>query len=162
MRVNGVLAPAFCAAVLLLCIVLQLALTTDVEFPEAGRSEGRARGDLPLIAGQFVPTIIQERPIFSPSRTAVEANEQAIALPLQGAAIAGMVSIKGRTYAVLQRPDGRTSRLTVGMRYAGWRLRSLSSTGAVFDKGAQRLPVAFGAATAQQTPQTAENEEEQQ
>jgi hypothetical protein len=162
MRVNGALAPAFCVAMLLLCILLQLALTTDVEFPEVGRSEGRARAELPLIAGQFVPTIIRERPIFSPRRTAVKANEQAVALPLEGAAIAGTVSIKGRTYAVLQRPDGRTSRLTVGMRYAGWRLRSMSSTGAVFDKGEQRLPVTFGAASAQQTPQTAENEEEQQ
>jgi hypothetical protein len=161
-RANGALVPALCAAVLLLCVALQLALTSDVEIPEAGRAGARARPQVPLIAGQFVPPIIQERPIFSPSRTLAIASDQTVALPLGGAAVAGTVSIKGRTYAVIQRPDGTITRLAVGQRYGGWRLRSLSPTGALFDKGAQKLPMSFGAAMAQPTTQTAENEEEQQ
>lgn len=141
--------------------VLQLALTGDVEIPDESWSGGRPRAEMPRIVGQFVPPILLERPVFSPGRTATGAADQAIQAPLGGAVVAGTVSVKGRSYAVVQRPDGVVVRLAVGARYAGWRLRSLSSTGAVFDQGAQRLSLTFGVAPAQTVTETAENEEEQ-
>jgi hypothetical protein len=89
-------------------------------------------------------------------------SDQAIQAPLGGAVLAGTVSIKGRSYAVVQRPDGGISRLAVGARYAGWRLQSLSSTGGVFAQGKQRISMTFGMAPAPAATQTEENEEEQQ
>lgn len=160
-RANHALAPALCATALALGILLQLALTVDVEMSDESASGGRTRAEMPPITGQFAPPILLERPVFSPGRTAKNATDQAIHAPLGGATVAGTVSVKGRSHAVIQRPDGVIVRLAVGGRYAGWRLRSLSSTGAIFDQGGQRLSMTFGVAPAQTATQTAENEEEQ-
>lgn len=159
-RANHALVPALCVAALALGLVLQLALVGEVEMPDEGWSGGGARAKMPTIAGQFVPKILLTRSIFSPTRTANSDVGQAIEAPLGGAIVAGTVSIRGRSYAVVQRPDGVIVRLAVGGRYAGWRLRSLSSAGAIFDQGAQRLAITFGVAPAQTATQTADNEEE--
>ena len=158
---NRALVPALCASALALSFVLQLALTGAVEMPDESWSGGHPSAKMPSIAGQFVPPILLQRPVFSPGRTATSVADQAVQAPLGGAVVAGTVSVRGRSYAVVQRPDGVIRRLAVGGRYAGWRLRSLSSTGAVFDRGAQRLALVFGVAPAQTATQMAENEEEQ-
>lgn len=146
---------------LALGLVLQLAFVGETEMPDAGWTGGGARAGMPSITGQFAPKILSEQSIFSPARTANTGTDQAIQAPLGGATVAGTVSIRGRSYAVVQRPDGAIVRLAVGGRYEGWRLRSLSSAGAVFDKGAQRLPITFGVMPVQTAPQSTENEEEQ-
>lgn len=152
----------FCAAALVLALAMQLALTGKFEMQDASGSGGRPRTQMPLIAGQFVPSSLLTRPIFSPARTANIEADQAIVAPLGGAILAGTVSVKGRSYAVVQRPDGGITRLAVGARYAGWRLQSLSSTGGVFAQDKQRISMVFGIAPIAAATQTAENEEEQQ
>jgi hypothetical protein len=159
-RANRALIPAVCATALVAMLGLQLALTKGIELPEAGWSGGGVRSQLPNVAGQFVPPILKQQSIFSPSRTAQAGTGTAVALPLNGAIVAGMVSVRGRSYAVVQQPGGTIVRLPVGARYAGWRLRSLSTYGAVFEQGSTRLPLTFGALPAQPSAETTENEEQ--
>ena len=160
-RANRALFPAICAGGLALCLVLQLALTGGVEIPEDSPSGGQARAVLPSISGQPLPPILRANSIFSPGRTALDAVGEAASAPLGGAVVAGAVSIKGRSYAVIQRPDGRITRLGVGGFFEGWRLRALTAKAAHFDQGAQKLILNFGARSVQGPPQSAEYEEEQ-
>jgi hypothetical protein len=160
-RANRSLVPAICAVALTAMLALQLGLTRGVDLPETGWSGGGARSQLPEIAGQFVPPILKQQSIFSPTRTAQVAGVVAVVLPLNGAVVAGMISVRGRSYAVIQQPGGTIVRLPIGGRYAGWRLRNLSADGAVFDRGSKRLPLSFGAIPAQPVTETTENEEQQ-
>lgn len=145
----------------MLCLALQLALTADVEMPDDVVSSGQARAILPSISGQFLPPILLENSIFSPGRTANIATGDTAQAPLGGAILAGAVSIRGRSYAVLQSPDRRVVRLAIGATYQGWRLRALTPMGAIFEQGSQKLDVNFGAGAIQNPPQSAEYEEEQ-
>ena len=160
-RANRALFPAICAGGLALCLLLQLALTGGVEIPEVSPSGGQTRADFPSIGGQSLPPILREKSIFSPGRTATSAGAEAAQAPLGGAVVAGAVSIRGRSYAVIQRPDGSIVRLGVGGFFEGWRLRALTSNAALFDQGAQKLILNFGARSVQAPPQSAEYEEEQ-
>jgi hypothetical protein len=153
--------PALCAGGLVLCLALQLALTGGVEMPEEVESAGQARAALPSISGQFVPSILLENSIFSPGRTANGAAGDNAQAPLGGAVVAGAVSVRGRSYVIMQAPDGRVVRLAIGSVYKGWRLRALTGDGAVFDQGSQKLNLNFGAGAIQGPPQSAEYEEEQ-
>lgn len=121
----------------------------------------QARVVLPSISGQTLPPILLQNPIFSPARTANDAKSAAALNPLGGAVVAGAVSIRGRSYAVIQRPDGAIVRLGIGSVYAGWRLRSLSTSGALFEQGAQKMTLNFGIAPTPVSTSSAEYEEEQ-
>lgn len=160
-RANRALFPAICAGGLALCLALQLALTGGLEIPSDSLSGGLSRADLPAITGAPVPPILRENSIFSPGRTAMGTAAEAAQAPLGGAAVAGAVSIKRRSYAVIQRADGRVLRLPVGGVFEGWRLRALTENAALFDKGGQKLVLNFGARSLQSPPQPAEYEEEQ-
>jgi hypothetical protein len=160
MRDNRTLLPMLCSATLLLALVMQLVLTGNTELPDDISSGGRPRTEMPAITGQFVPPILLARPMFSPVRTANNDTDQVAQAPLGGAFVAGAVSINGKSYAVVQRPDGGIIRLAIGAGYAGWRLQSLSSTGAMFGQGKQRISMIFGVAPGPIATQTAENEEE--
>lgn len=121
----------------------------------------QARVVLPPISGQLLPPILLQNPMFSPARTATDAKGAAAQAPLGGAVVAGAVSIRGRSYAVIQRPDGAIMRLGIGSVYAGWRLRSLSTSGALFEQGAQKMTLNFGIAPTLVSTSSAEYEEEQ-
>jgi len=121
----------------------------------------QARVVLPPISGQLLPPILLQNPMFSPARTATDAKSASDKARLGGAVIAGAVSIRGRSYAVIQRPDGTIVRLGIGSVYAGWRLRSLSTSGALFEQGAQKMTLNFGTAPTLVSTSSAEYEEEQ-
>lgn len=162
-RANGALVPALCAAMLALLAALQFALTSDIELPEQGWSGGAARAEMPQIAGRSTPPILRTASIFSPTRTAQGEGTTGAALQLGGAAVAGTITVRGRSYAVVQRPDGQLIRLPVGGRLGGMQLIALLPEGAVFMAEGKRVQIAFGSAMLS-TPATpaADIEEEQE
>ncbi len=159
---NRAIVPAACAIVLAALSVLQLALKEDDVIPSSGLGGGGVRTNMPLLYGVAVPSILAERPIFSPARSAIVSGEGGVASPLNGAQVAGVISIRGQSYAIVQQPGGRIVRLKVGGRYAGWTLASLNSESAIFRQGATRLPVRFGAVPVQVNDGNEQAEEQQQ
>lgn len=157
-RANGALLPALCAGLLAGLAGLQFAMTANPELPEPGFAGGGARSVLPLIAGSAVPEVLARSSIFAPTRTLQAKSEGGAPSPLQGASVAGAVSVRGRSYAVIQRADGQIVRLPVGGRIAGQRLVSLSPDGAIFQSGATRSRIPYGTTVA---PAAAEPEAEE-
>lgn len=143
-RANGALLPAVCAGTLAVLAGLQFALTANPELPEPGWSGGGTRGAMPLIAGRAVPEALLRGSIFAPTRTLQAKGPDGAPSPLQGASVAGAVSIRGRGYAVIQRANGQVVRLPVGGRFAGMRLVALSPEGALFQSGGARSRIPYG------------------
>ncbi len=155
--------PAMASAVLVLITALQLLLTREIELPDAGWSRGNGSVTMPSLSGRFVPTALREQPIFDPRRTAQAKTASAVAdLPLGGAVVAGVVTIKGRSYAIIQPPQGSAVNLPVGSRFRGWQLRSISSDGAQFVKGGAPIRIALGGTPTLSQPESLGEEEEQQ
>ncbi len=142
-------------------IALQLLLTQEVALPDAGWSRGNRQAAMPQMAGGFVPTVLQERPVFDPSRTAQAKSDAAVDLPLGGAVVAGVVTVRGRSHVIVQPAQGSPVKLAVGGYFRGWRLRSISADGAQFVKGGTPLRVALGGTPAQPQPEEPSEEEGQ-
>lgn len=160
-RADGTLLPACCAACLAALGALQLGLTGAVEVPAAGWAGGGVRAGLTPIALAAADPVLRETTIFSPARTAGAAGDAA-GSPLGGTAIAGSVAVRGRSYAVVQRPDGSVARVGLGGIVAGYRLVALEPDAAILSNAGKRIRVAYGAAPVLQSPDApAEDIEEQ-
>lgn len=155
---NGARLPAFCAALLAALAGLQLWLTADVEIADTVPPSRSVRVALPAFAFSPAPTVLTGQSMFAPARTGAVGVDTG---PLDGASVAGMISVRGRAYAVIRTSDGGVVRLPVGGRYQGLRLRRLTPEAAIFDRGGSIITVNYGAASIPSTPAAAENEEPQ-
>lgn len=63
--------------------------------------------------------------------------------PLAGVQVAGMIQVGRASYAIVQRGP-RVTRVPLGGRIAGYRLRALGPGGAVLVRGGERRTVPFG------------------
>ena len=144
-RADRTVLPAALASLLALAFGLQLIWTSSEPDLPPVLAVGAARSNAapPKIVPTATSPIVLERPLFAPRQSVSVANG---ALPsiLGGAMVAGTVSIRGRTFAVIRRPNGTASNLSVGGSVAGWRLVSLGQQAAVFVKGAERREIAYG------------------
>ncbi len=141
-------------------VALQFALTSDIALPEPGWAGGGVRGALPGIAALAAPNVLLQRTIFSPLRTA-SGNSETVALS-PGIAVAGTVTVRGRSFAIIQTPGGKIVRVPLGGRIGGMRLVALNPTGAEFIAQGKRISVAFGAAAISPALQDSALEEEQE
>lgn len=144
-RADRTVLPAALASALALAFGLQLIWTSSEPDLPPVMAVGAARSNaaIPRIAPTAPSSAILERPLFAPRQSAVVANGAPPPM-FGGAMVAGTVSIRGRTFAVVRRPNGAVSNLSVGGSLGGWRLVSLSQQAAVFVKGAERREVAYG------------------
>jgi hypothetical protein len=151
--------PAILAGVLVVAAGAQILLPHSVELPP-GRAAGRvvAAYLAPAVDRIAVPGVILAQPLFAPRRADAGAPG-GIEPALGGAVVAGTVSVRGRSFAVVRRADGQIGNLPIGGRIAGWRLVALSAQGAAFVKEGKRIEVAYGAVAAV-APQRDEEEEE--
>ncbi len=159
-RADGSLLPACCAAFLAALAALQLALTGAAEVPAPGWAGGGVRAGLPPIAVPAPDPVLRETTIFSPARTAT-ATRDAVSSPLAGTAIAGSIAVRGRSYAVVQRPDGRVARVGLGGMIAGYRLVALEPDGAILSNAGKRIRVVYGAAPVLPSPEAPAEETEE-
>lgn len=146
-RADGTLLPALLAVALAATLLAQLGWTArEPELPPA----------LPVsvpVSNFRVPTIspvaasgeIFRRPIFAPRQSASAASDGAPPPMLGGAVVAGTVSVRGRTFAVVRRPNGTSFNMAIGGRLNGWSLTALRDEGAIFVKGNTRQTMAYGA-----------------
>jgi hypothetical protein len=145
---------------------LQLALTGgDTELPEPGWLGGGARTSLPQFGIGGIPAPLREVTMFDPVRSASGAVGGAAAAPtgpLGGAAVAGSISVRGRTFAIIQLPNGQVGRLPLGGRLGGLRLIALNPDAAVFQSGSKRVRVPYGSASFTPVVQAGDSEEESQ
>ena len=160
-RANRALLPALLAGLLALAAVLQLALTGgDTQLPAPGWIGGGARVSLPQFGAGLVPPVLRRLTMFDPARSAAgPAGSVPPTGPLGGAVVAGSISVRGRAVAIIQLPSGKVGRLAVGGSLGGLRLVALEPDGAVFQSGAKRIRVPFGAPTI--TPAAAAGSEEE-
>ena len=157
--------PAALAALLVTAAGLQLALTGgDTELPETGWLGGGARTSLPQFSIGGVPAALRDGSMFDPGRTAAAAAGGAAAPtgPLGGAGVAGSISIHGRSYAVIQLPNGKIGRLPIGGRLGGLRLISVGPDDAVFQSGGKRLRIPYGRASITPVAPAGDSEEQSQ
>ncbi len=165
-RANRALLPAVLAALLALAGGLQLALTGgDTELPEPGWLGGGARTSLPQFGIGGIPAPLRDITMFDPVRSAAAAPGGAAAAPtgpLGGAAVAGSISVRGRTYAIIQLPSGKSGRLPIGGRIGGLRLIALEPDSAVFQAGGKRIRMPYGTANITPVAPAGDSEEESQ
>ena len=145
-RADGTLLPAACAGALVAMAGLQLALTGEVDLPDAGWSGGGARAVLPAIPAPPVPSGLQRDTIFDPARTGDAPDATANERPGGGLVVAGTITRRGRTLAIMQAPGGGITYLAPGGRIAGMRLLALPAQGALFETKGQRGLVPYGSA----------------
>lgn len=149
--------PALLAALLAAMLMLQLLLTRDVELPSAapvGAGGGHSRS--PVVRVVAVPPVITARSMFAPRGGGKAGGPSS---PLGGSVVAGTVRVGGLAYAVVKTSEGRMVNLPIGGGLAGWRLAALSSEGARFVRGNERIQVNYGA---QPQPQASADEGEAQ
>lgn len=156
---NRALLPAICAGALALAAALQLALTRDIALSEPDWTGARARGQLPAMAAIPAPARLREHSIFSPLRTAITSSD---GRPTAAIAVAGVVTAAGRSFAIIQLPGGKVTRLPLGGRVAGMRLVALKSDHAEFIAQGKRISITFGTAAYSAAPQDETVEEEQE
>lgn len=150
---NGALLPAACSAALAVIALLQLGLTQPVELPQQGASGSAAQASLPRLVARPVPPILEKISIFAPERTAGGSGASGNSSQLGGHRLAGALSVRGRTVAILQGPDGTARRLPVGGAIGGMTLLGVDGDGATFRKDGKRIHVGFGRAAPAPGPQ---------
>lgn len=142
---------ALCAALLLLCLAAQFTLPAEADLPEGAAPPIRlAAAALPPNMPTVVPPAILASPIFAPRARMTTAGGDggpAMYSPLGGASIAGTVTIRRRSAAIVRGIDGKVSHVGIGAVINGWRLAALDSGGATLLRGAERIHLDFGAAS---------------
>jgi hypothetical protein len=128
--------------VLFAAAALQLAWTAPPQLPAASGVVRPYRPVLPDLGGEVGQSPQSAAAIFDPARTA--GGPASASGPLAGATVAGMVAVRGRAFAIIQRPAGDILRLPVGGVFAGYRLRGFVDGAAVFDGAGGRTRVPFG------------------
>lgn len=150
-RADGTILPGALAAALLAALFAQLAWADAApELPPVlAVTQARSAVFQPTPSSAPVPSVILDRPLFAPRQSNVNAADAAPPPILGGMTVAGTVSVRGRTFAVLRRPNGRAINLPVGSSVAGWRLRAIGEASATFVRGGERREIAFGNQPAQ-------------
>lgn len=146
-RADGTLLPAVLAGLLVVGLVGQCVATggTPDLPPVMAVGAARTRLRVPTVVPVSVARVIVDRPLFAPRQSVTSAADGNPPSILGGASVAGTMAIRGRTYAVVRRPDGTSANLSVGATLGGWRLVALGQQGATFVKGGDRRVVAYGA-----------------
>ncbi len=161
---NGTLLPAILVALLAGAAALQLVFARDVSRPDEGVGRvAPALADV-TIHHRDAPPVILARPLFSPTRSLaarpLNVGDTAVSGPLEGAVPVGMIA-RGRSARLFLRlPDGTVRWLGVGASYLGWRLTGLSTTGATFMRGAEKIAVNYGSAAPAATRAGGDEDEE--
>ncbi|MGV3510860.1 MAG: hypothetical protein ACO1OX_02535 [Novosphingobium sp.] len=152
--------PALLALVLAVLMVVQFLISDPIDLPEATVDIGRNTAAEPFVTDSVeAARIIVESDVFSPVRSAGGGGDASFADPLGGAIVAGSLSVRGRAYAMVISPGGQVSRLAPGSRINGWTLLSLSSNGARFGRGTERIDLSYGAQASQTVAAIEEPEE---
>lgn len=149
-RSRGTLLPAVLAAALLLGALIQLVGSPAAE-PISPAPPLRPRigaNDSLTIRSIGIPDEISARPLFAPRIAPGDAAADNQAAALGGVTLAGTVSLRGRRYAVIRKPDGGFANLGVGAVVAGWKLLRLGPESAGFSNGSERIEVPYGGAAA--------------
>lgn len=143
-RDNGTILPALLAALLVLMIALQFALPAELDLPSEGKGVVPLKLS-PTAVNRVIPDpLILRDALFSPGRSAVAGAKVAGGSgPLDGAVVVGMVRARGVARAIVQQADGSAVSVSVGGRYRGWRLLSITAGNAVFSRDGERLSLAF-------------------
>lgn len=146
-RADGTLLPALLSGALAVALLAQLTWTArEPDLPAALHvSAPSARAEVPVISPVVASSEIFRRPLFAPRQSASVAADGPPPPMLGGAVVAGTVSVRGRTFAVVRRPNGTSFNMAVGGRLYGWTLAALRDEGAIFVKGAARQTMAYGA-----------------
>ncbi len=154
--------PAALAALLGLVLVMQLALPSTVDLPDAGLVRPLRPLRLPQLAfgATVVDPAVSARPLFAPGRRenadAVVAARQA---PLEGARAVGVIMVRSNARVFLQAPDGKVTPVGPGGSYRGWRLVRIRPDQLLFARGAETAAIALTAsappvaAAATETPE---------
>ena len=162
-RAERALFPAVGSGLLALLLLVQLLMSGPVDLPRSGVTGGGMRVRMPIIVGEAAPTLLSKDPVFTPARsTASGKMAGSVAGPLDGAFVAGYVAVRGRGFALLQRPDRSTLRLAPGGSYAGWRLAALRPDGATFVKDGKAIHLAYGSAAPAAAASSAESDSEEE
>jgi hypothetical protein len=138
--------PALLTGLLGLALVTQtLVMNREPELPPA-IAVGAARLSFrsPVLRPVTVPPVIFVRPLFAPRQSPGNSLNAGPPPILGGGVVAGTVTIRGRSYAVVRRSTGAVVNLPVGGTISGWRLTTLGPQGAVFEKGRERRTVPYG------------------
>jgi hypothetical protein len=157
-RADQTLLPGILTGVLVLTLVAQIMwLNPEPQLPPAMTvTAARFNFATPTAVQVPVSRAIFDRPLFAPRQSAVTAqNSGAPVLPLGGAVVAGTVTVRGRTFAVVRRPNRTTRNMAIGSELDGWRLASFGQQSAVFAKGRERREITFGALPGQATAEPA-------
>ncbi len=144
-RADRTVLPAALAGVLVLVFGLQLIWTRiDPDLPPVmAVGAALSKVAVPKIVPATTSLAIFARPLFAPRQSAAVANGASPPM-FGGAIVAGTVSIRGRTFAVIRQANGATSNMSIGGTLDGWRLVSLGQQAAVFVKGAVRREIEYG------------------
>lgn len=145
-RNDGTVLPALLGTILAATLVMQLtwaAREPDLPLPLPATAPVTSNR-VPIVSPVVASGEIFRRPLFAPRQSSSIASDIAPAPTLGGAVVAGTVSLRGRTYAVVRRSNGKSFNLPVGGQLNGWSLAALRDEGAVFVKGRARQTIAYG------------------
>ncbi len=147
-RADDTILPAVLAGLLAVLLAVQLLLSgADPDLPPAlAVSASRTKTTIPEMAPVVAARVIFDRPLFAPRQSLTAALRTGAASMIGGALVAGTVSIRGRSFAVVRRANGDVMNLGIGGVIDGWRLVALQAGGAVFVKGKESRVLAYGAA----------------
>lgn len=138
--------PLVLAALLAAATAMQLVLVDDVELPPSGPvgRGGMAEAPAPNPERAIGGTAILARSMFAPSGGPSAGGGGS---PLGAMTIAGSIRIGRSSFAVVQGPGSRTSRVPVGGRIGDWRLKAVRANEALLQRGEEEIIVPFGGGT---------------
>ncbi len=150
-RAEGTVLAALLALLLALMLAAQFVL--PVERPAAPAVPPVAvRAPAVTASAATADPALARRSIFQPTRLAGSAETGAAAGPLDGASPVGVIKVRGAARLILQTPDGKTVTLRPGQSWQGWRLAAIGTDDVRFERGAERVTLAVGAAASSNYP----------
>ena len=147
-RADGTVLAALLATLLALLMVAQFLLPSDR--PAAPEVPPAALQTVSVAIAAISPDpALARRSIFQPTRLAGGSAEGAGVPggPLDGAAPAGIVRVRGAARLVLQTPSGGSVTLRPGQSWQGWRLLAIGTEEVRFARGSETVTLGLGAAT---------------
>jgi hypothetical protein len=160
-RAEDTILPGVLSGLLVITFGFQLVLAgADPELPPV-LAVGSSRGNVtvPSAAPVRAAQGIFKKPLFAPRQSMTAGQTADAVAPMGGASVAGTVTIRGRAVAVIRRPNGTVTNLSVGGTIDGWRLVSLQTDRAVFTKKGMKRDIAYGTSPAPVTDEDAAAEE---